>query len=141
MDLLKAIDEVLKSAHEPLHVAVIAEKVISGGLCKSSGKAPEATISARLFSEIRKKGEASAFVKVSPQTFALRNSSARSNVALAVLGAVVETAKPLCANAGFSFKRSGMHWTVDGANAILALRCRISSGQFEDYWAYRSALH
>jgi len=31
MDLLKAIEDVLKSAHQPLHVGVIAEKVISGG--------------------------------------------------------------------------------------------------------------
>lgn len=48
MDLLKAIEDVLKSAHQPLHVGVIVEKVISGGLWKSSGKTPEATISARL---------------------------------------------------------------------------------------------
>ena len=39
---------------------------------------------------------------------------------------------------GARLKRSGMHWTVDGANAILALRCCISSGRFEDYWAYRA---
>ena len=39
---------------------------------------------------------------------------------------------------GTRFKRSGMHWTVAGANAILSLRCCISSGRFEDYWAYRS---
>ena len=103
MNLLKAIEEVLKSAHEPLHLAVIAEKVISGGLWKSSGKTPENTIGARLYSDIKKKGEASAFVKVSPQTFALRNSSAKSNVALAVPEAVEETAKPSSANAGFSF--------------------------------------
>ncbi len=35
-------------------------------------------------------------------------------------------------------KRSGLHWTVDGAKAILALRCCISSGRFDDYWAYRA---
>ena len=36
-------------------------------------------------------------------------------------------------------KRAGMHWTVDGANAILALRCSILSGRFEDFWAERAA--
>lgn len=35
-------------------------------------------------------------------------------------------------------KRSGMRWTVDGANAILALRSCILSGGFEDYWARRA---
>ena len=31
-------------------------------------------------------------------------------------------------------KRSGMFWTVRGANAILALRCCYLNGRFEDYW-------
>ena len=103
MALLKAIEQVLKSADEPLHVAVIVEKVICGGLWKSSGKTPQATIGARLYSDIKKKGEASAFVKVSPRTFALQNSLANSNVALAVPAAVEKTEKPSSANTGFSF--------------------------------------
>jgi hypothetical protein len=36
-------------------------------------------------------------------------------------------------------KRSGMFWTVRGANAILALRCRCLNGRFEDYWEARRA--
>lgn len=35
-------------------------------------------------------------------------------------------------------KRSGMFWTVRGANAIIAPRCCRISGKFEDYWAARS---
>lgn len=31
-------------------------------------------------------------------------------------------------------KRSGMFWTVRGANAIIALRCCRIDGRFEDYW-------
>ncbi len=34
-------------------------------------------------------------------------------------------------------KRSGMFWTVRGANAILALRCACLNGRFEDYWERR----
>jgi hypothetical protein len=37
------------------------------------------------------------------------------------------------------FKRSGMFWTVRGANAILALRCCHLNGRFEDYWESRRA--
>jgi len=37
------------------------------------------------------------------------------------------------------FKRSGMFWTVRGANAILALRCCQLNGRFEDYWEGRRA--
>jgi uncharacterized protein UPF0236 len=36
-------------------------------------------------------------------------------------------------------KRSGMFWTVRGANAILALRCCHLNGHFEDYWEARRA--
>ena len=35
-------------------------------------------------------------------------------------------------------KRAGMHWTVLGSNAIIALRCCILSGRFEDFWERRS---
>jgi uncharacterized protein UPF0236 len=34
-------------------------------------------------------------------------------------------------------KRSGMFWTLRGANAILALRCAHLNGRFEDYWESR----
>ena len=36
-------------------------------------------------------------------------------------------------------KRSGMFWTVRGANAIIALRCSQLSGRFEVYWEARRA--
>ena len=36
-------------------------------------------------------------------------------------------------------KRSGMFWSVRGANAILALRCCLFNGRFEDYWEARRA--
>ena len=39
----------------------------------------------------------------------------------------------------FRLKRSGMFWTVRGANAILALRCCHLNGEFEDYWEARRA--
>ena len=40
---------------------------------------------------------------------------------------------------GTRLKRSGMFWTVRGANAILALRCCYLNGRFEDYWEARRA--
>ncbi len=39
---------------------------------------------------------------------------------------------------GTRLKRAGMHWTVKGANAIIALRCCKLSGRFEDFWERRS---
>lgn len=40
---------------------------------------------------------------------------------------------------GQRLKRSGMEWSVRGANAIIALRCNLVSGRFEDYWEQRVA--
>jgi hypothetical protein len=39
---------------------------------------------------------------------------------------------------GERLKQSGMRWSVCGANAIIALRCCILSGRFEDFWASRT---
>lgn len=39
---------------------------------------------------------------------------------------------------GTRLKRAGMHWSVFGANAIIALRCAKLSGRFEDFWERRS---
>lgn len=36
---------------------------------------------------------------------------------------------------GVRLKRSGMFWTVHGANAIIALRCCRFNQRFEDFWA------
>lgn len=40
---------------------------------------------------------------------------------------------------GSRLKRSGMFWTVRGANAIIALRCCHINGRFENYWEVRQA--
>ena len=55
---------------------------------------------------------------------------------LCVGSGVVEAACKLAV--GIRCKGPGMHWTVAGANAILALRCCHLSGHFEDYWERRS---
>ena len=39
---------------------------------------------------------------------------------------------------GQRLKQSGMHWTVKGANSIIALRCCILSNRWEDFWEYRA---
>ena len=38
---------------------------------------------------------------------------------------------------GKRFKNSGMFWSRKGANAIIAARCCIYSGRFEDFWSER----
>jgi len=40
---------------------------------------------------------------------------------------------------GSRLKKSGMFWTLRGANSIIALRCCHLNGRFEDYWEARRA--
>ncbi len=40
---------------------------------------------------------------------------------------------------GTRLKRAGMHWTVAGADAIIALRCCKLSNRFDDFWKRRAA--
>jgi len=39
---------------------------------------------------------------------------------------------------GQRLKQSGMHWSVSGANSIIALRCLIKSHRWEDFWKAKS---
>ena len=55
---------------------------------------------------------------------------------LCISSGVVEAG---CKQLGDRLKRAGMRWTVAGANAIIALRCCILSGRFEDFWERRAA--
>ena len=79
MNVKSAAIQVLKEAGEPLHAREIAKKIHAEGLWESAGKTPDATVSARLYSDIKSKGEKSSFVKVGPQTFALRSSPEEPN--------------------------------------------------------------
>ena len=38
---------------------------------------------------------------------------------------------------GSRCKQSGMHWSVPGAQHVLALRCIAASGRLDDFWKYR----
>jgi len=62
-----------------------AEQIMATGLWHSEGKTPDATVSARLYSDIKSNGGKSAFVKVAPQTFALRDSAVKPSPASAGL--------------------------------------------------------
>ena len=55
---------------------------------------------------------------------------------LCISSGVVEAG---CKQIGARLKHAGMRWTVAGANAIIALRCCILSGRFEDFWERRAA--
>jgi len=104
MTVKAAATEVLKKAQTPLHAKDIAERIIAAGLWVSDGKTPEATVSASLYSEIKKNGDRSAFVKVAPQTFGLRDSVAEPHSSKKVVPKHVEaTPKTPFPTVGLSF--------------------------------------
>ncbi len=63
MSVKAAATEVLKKAKNPLHTKAIAEQIIAAGLLTSNGKMPEATVSASLYSDIKKNGDKSLSLK------------------------------------------------------------------------------
>jgi hypothetical protein len=52
-------------------------------------------------------------------------------------GVVEAGCKIIC---GQRLKLSGMHWTVRGANAIIALRCCQLSARWEEFWEARASV-
>ena len=74
MNIQDAAIQILKKAGKALHAKDITKRIIEAGLWKSDGKTPEATVSSRLYSDIKKRGGLSTFVKVAPQTFSLRDT-------------------------------------------------------------------
>ena len=58
MNVQDAAIQILKDAGKPLHAKVITERIIEAGLWSSDGKIPETTVSARLYSDIKKPREA-----------------------------------------------------------------------------------
>ena len=76
MKAYEAAIQILTEAEKPLHVNEISARILKAGLWQSRGKTPEATVGARIYTNIRKNGDNSPFVKVGPQTFALRDAVA-----------------------------------------------------------------
>lgn len=70
MDVKSAAIQVLQ-----LQAEDIVEEIMVAGLWQSEGKTPDGTVSARFYFDIKNKGTSVTFVKVGPETFALRDST------------------------------------------------------------------
>jgi restriction system protein len=77
MGFWDAIAKVLADEGGPLHATVLTERLLDQGLWTSEGKTPAATVSARLYTDIKKKGAGSRFVQAGKNTFAV-NPDAKS---------------------------------------------------------------
>jgi len=77
MSVRDAAIQVLQEAGQPLHAQEIAKRILSKKLWQTTGKTPAATVSAQLYSDIKKSGNKSPFVLVASQTFGLRELGAK----------------------------------------------------------------
>ena len=104
MTVKDTASQILLSAGKPLHAKEIAHRVIKASLWRSEGKTPDdGTVSAQIYTDIKKNCDKSAFVKIGPQTFALRDSAEIPSGVGPVFATVNEVLIPSSANAVFSF--------------------------------------
>ncbi|HSW47348.1 MAG TPA: HTH domain-containing protein, partial [Phycisphaerae bacterium] len=75
MDVKRAAVQVLQEAKEPLTAKAIARRALELGLWQTEGKTPDATVAARIYSDIKSLGDRSPFVRSGPGAFALRDAA------------------------------------------------------------------
>lgn len=79
MPLLDSIEKVLKNADRPLSAKEITQALLSQGLWETAGRTPDATVSARLYVDIRKGN--SRFMKAGKGLFGLANKPCKPDKA------------------------------------------------------------
>lgn len=72
MNLLDAIEAVLAQAQTPMRAEQITKLILEQNLWETVGKTPDATVNARLATDIKDLGTDSRFMRTAPNTFALR---------------------------------------------------------------------
>ncbi len=72
MSVLEAAKRVLEEAGSPLPVRDLTKAMLAKGYWQTQGLTPEATVQARLATDIKNRGEASAFIRSAPGRFGLR---------------------------------------------------------------------
>ncbi len=76
MSVKHASIQVLREANGALSAQQIADQILARGLWQTSGKTPQATVAAQLYTDIKKHGDASPFVQVGKNLFGLRDGAA-----------------------------------------------------------------
>lgn len=122
MASLAGIRAILEAVGEPLHTRDITKRVLEQGLWQTEGKTPEATVAARLYADIKKKGEQSAFVQTGKSTFAL-NPTVTEQMPVAPApdeGAATPTSEVVVEKTG------GATATVSGGGSVEVFKKRLS---------------
>ena len=101
-----------KNRATPLHVNEITKRILSRKLWETSGETPEATVGARIYSDIKRNGDASRFFLHAPRTFGLRKTDSP--------GKAAADAKPEAEIARVAGPQSGTSFSfTDSAEMVL----------------------
>lgn len=71
MTLIDAMVAILRDAREPLHYQEITRRVLQSANWRTSGKTPDATVSAALTVDVKRHGSAALFARVAPGVYTL----------------------------------------------------------------------
>jgi restriction system protein len=122
MASLAGIRAVLEAAGKPLHTREITKRMLDQGLWQTEGKTPEATVAARLYADIKKKGNKSAFIQTGKSTFVLNPKVSEQTSVAPTPGEGSATATPEVVVE----KTGGATATVSGGGAAELFKKRLS---------------
>lgn len=94
MNVLDAVEKVLKEAQVPLRAEEITRRILDQELWETTGKTPEATVNARLAMDIKNSGVNSRFQRSAPNTFALRTWGIPEHITKSITGDKKSSGKP-----------------------------------------------
>jgi len=80
MSVKEAAAKVLRDAGQPLTSREISDRILERGLWRTKGKTPHMTVASQLYTDIKKRGDASLFVRVGPNRFRLRDGAVASDL-------------------------------------------------------------
>jgi len=119
-----AIQRVLEEERKALHYSEITDRILERGLRSTTGATPAATVNSQVVTSIKRKGDASPYVRVAPGTFALRGvvspaaedpsvsfpTESVTAVATLTTDDVADDVSGLIQAFGMYWERSAVHW-------------------------------
>jgi hypothetical protein len=78
MTVRESAGRVVRAAGEPLTIEELTRRILAEGHRRTKGMPPQATVAARLYTDIKRHGDASPLVRVGPNTFGLRAERCRT---------------------------------------------------------------
>lgn len=96
--------EILKKAKEPLHYADITRLALESGILETEGATPDASMNAQISVDIKRKKEASDFIRIKPGIFTLNPNKKEIKETQKMVEAEKEEEEKIVIDSGFTGK-------------------------------------